>query len=219
MVLLPLLLAVSCGVFASGQTGGKKQSADVSYAFGVALGSDMKDTGLVFDYNAFLTGFKASMEGRNTRYSVEEAMELIQTAFAEIQEAKAAEGLEKSAAFLAQNATRNGVQTTASGLQYEVVKAGAGQQPVASDTVKAHYEGKLVDGTVFDSSRERDEPAEFQLDEVIDGWSEGIQLMKVGGVYKLYLPPDLAYGERGIDGVIPPNSALIFEVELLSIVK
>jgi FKBP-type peptidyl-prolyl cis-trans isomerase len=209
-------MAVAGTAFAGGN---KAKGSDVSYAFGVALGSDLKDTGFKFNYNNFLEGFKASMEGKEMRLTVDEAMEMIQAAFSEMQEAQAAENRLKGEAFLADNAKRPGVVTTASGLQYEVGTEGGGMKPVESDTVRVHYEGSLIDGTVFDSSRERGEAVEFPLDGVIPGWTEGIQLMSVGSNYKLYLPSELGYGEYGAGDIIPPGAVLIFDVELLEIVK
>jgi len=126
--------------------------------------------------------------------------------------------LEKGKKFLEENGKREGVTTTASGLQYEVLEMGKGEKPKASDMVRVHYTGTLIDGTKFDSSLDRKEPAEFPLDHVIRGWTEGVQLMPVGSKFKFYLPADLAYGEQGA-GTIPPNSVLVFEVQLLDIVK
>ena len=120
-------------------------------------------------------------------------------------------------AFLAQNAKREGVKTTASGLQYEVIEATLGQKPKATDTVRVHYEGTLIDGTVFDSSYKRGESISFPLNGVIKGWTEGLQLMSVGSKYKFFIPYQLAYGERGAGASIPPYAALIFTVELLGI--
>jgi len=126
--------------------------------------------------------------------------------------------LEKGEAFLAENAKKEGVKTTASGLQYKVLKEGTGKSPQATDTVSVHYRGTLLDGTEFDSSIKRGQPAEFPLNRVIPGWTEGVQLMKVGAKYQFTIPSKLAYGERGTPGgPIPPNSTLIFEVELLAI--
>ena len=122
---------------------------------------------------------------------------------------------EEGEAFLVANALREEVKTTASGLQYEVLEAGEGPKPTATSTVKVHYEGTLIDGTVFDSSYERGEPIEFPLNGVIKGWTEGLQLMSKGAKYKLYIPYELAYGERGAGASIPPYAALIFTVELL----
>lgn len=125
--------------------------------------------------------------------------------------------LNPGAAFLAKNKERTGVKTTESGLQYEVLTEGKGASPVATDTVAVHYEGKLVDGTVFDSSYARGEPAVFPLDQVIPGWTEGVQLMKPGAKYRFTIPPELGYGAAGAGGVIPPNAVLQFDVELLGI--
>jgi len=128
-----------------------------------------------------------------------------------------AKAKEEGEAFLAANAKREGVKVTASGLQYEVLEATLGQKPKATDTVKVHYEGTLIDGTVFDSSYKRGEAIEFPLNGVIKGWTEGVQLMSVGSKYKFFIPYQLAYGERGAGGSIPPYAALIFTVELLGI--
>jgi FKBP-type peptidyl-prolyl cis-trans isomerase FkpA len=119
--------------------------------------------------------------------------------------------------FLAENRKKEGVMTTVSGLQYKVIEAGSGAKPKATDTVRVHYRGRLVDGKVFDSSYDRGQPISFGLNQVIRGWTEGLQLMPVGSKYELYIPSALGYGERGAGGVIPPNATLIFEVELLGI--
>ncbi|MCA1950988.1 MAG: FKBP-type peptidyl-prolyl cis-trans isomerase, partial [Treponema sp.] len=132
---------------------------------------------------------------------------------------KAADNKAKETKFLEDNGKKPGVKTTASGLQYEVISEGTGAKPQASDTVKVHYTGTLIDGTKFDSSVDRGEPAVFPLDQVIPGWTEAIQLMSVGSKYKFFIPSSLAYGESGAGNVIPPNSALIFEVELIGIEK
>jgi FKBP-type peptidyl-prolyl cis-trans isomerase len=122
-----------------------------------------------------------------------------------------------AAEFLAANQERPGVKTTASGLQYEVLSEGQGESPVATDTVAVHYRGQLIDGTVFDSSYDRGEPAIFRLDQVIPGWTEGVQLMKPGAKYRFTIPPELGYGAEGAGGVIPPNAVLVFDVELLAV--
>lgn len=125
--------------------------------------------------------------------------------------------LEKGEAFLKENAKKDGVKTTATGLQYKVLKEGEGKSPKATDTVKVNYEGKLIDGKVFDSSYKRGEPIEFPLNGVIPGWTEGVQLMKEGATYEFTIPSKLAYGERGAGGAIPPNATLIFKVELIQV--
>jgi FKBP-type peptidyl-prolyl cis-trans isomerase len=126
--------------------------------------------------------------------------------------------LEKGNEFLRQNAEQVGVQVTESGLQYVVLQEGDGEKPVETDVVQVHYEGRLIDGTVFDSSRERGSPVEFPLDIVISGWAEGLMLMQVGSRYQLFIPSELGYGEWGASDIVPPNSVLVFDVELLEIV-
>jgi FKBP-type peptidyl-prolyl cis-trans isomerase len=151
--------------------------------------------------------------------TVEEADQVIRRYFEAEGEREGQENLENGNAFLEKNKAREGVVTTPSGLQYEILTEGEGPKPTAEDQVRAHYHGTLIDGTVFDSSVDRGEPAVFALNQVIPGWTEALQLMPVGSKWKIYLPSDLAYGERGGGPTIGPNSTLIFEVELLEIVK
>lgn len=195
----------------------KASKADTSYAFGMVLGKSLGETGVELDYNAFLKGFKDSMEKKELKMSEEDATMKIQTAMmaamAKISEANKA----KEEAYLSENGKKAGVVTTASGLQYEVLTPASGAKPGAESVVRVHYVGNLTDGTTFDSSVARGEPAVFPLNQVIPGWTEGIQLMNVGSKYKLYIPSALAYGESGAGDVIPPFSTLIFEVELLGI--
>ena len=153
-------------------------------------------------------------EYQQTMQKFQAAME--EKANAEAQKAAAANG-EKGKAYLAENAKKEGVKVTASGLQYEVIKEGSGKKPAATDTVSVPYEGTLLNGQVFDSSIRRGQPAEFPLNRVIPGWTEGVQLMSVGSKYRFVIPANLAYGEHGAGGMIGPNETLIFEVELLSI--
>jgi FKBP-type peptidyl-prolyl cis-trans isomerase len=191
---------------------------DASYALGMDVASSMKNSDMSPDLNEFFKGFKDSMSGGKTRFSEAEADEKIQQAFAAVME-KANEGLKQvETEFLAENSKKPGIVITGSGLQYEVLSEGNGPKPSATDTVRVNYEGTFTDGSVFDSSYSRGEPAEFPLDGVIPGWTEGIQLMNTGSKYKFYIPSELGYGSRGA-GPIPPYSPLIFEVELLDIVK
>jgi FKBP-type peptidyl-prolyl cis-trans isomerase len=194
------------------------EKARTSYAFGMTVGGDLEQTGLEIDYYAFTEGLKAAMEGGQTIMDRDEALEIVQDAFENAMRIQNVELREKEELFLAENAARPGVQTTESGLQYVILEEGSGPKPTENDIVRVHYEGALIDGTIFDSSYERDEPEEIPLDMVIPGWAEGIMLMNVGGKHRIYLPSDLAYGERGAGQVIPPYSTLIFTVELLDIV-
>jgi FKBP-type peptidyl-prolyl cis-trans isomerase len=192
--------------------------ADTSYAFGVVLGSDLKQTGLHFDYKAFTEGFQKSVEGQTPRISMEDAFAKVQSAFSLAMEQRATNNLEEGRLFLADNGKKAGVKTTASGLQYEVIREGTGAKPSMEDVVLVQYEGKLVDGTIFDSTKEDGQAVEIPLYGVIPGWSEGLQLMSGGSSYRLYIPPELGYGEDGAGGSIPPNAVLIFEVELVEII-
>jgi FKBP-type peptidyl-prolyl cis-trans isomerase len=160
----------------------------------------------------------ASAEGE-TVMTQEEAQSMVQTFFQGAGQRIAQENLEKGNEFLEENKSRPGVITTESGLQYEVLTEGTGPKPTQEDQVRVHYHGTLIDGTVFDSSVERGEPAVFGVGQVIPGWTEALLLMPVGSKWKIYLPASIAYGERGAGNDIGPNSALIFEVELLEIVK
>jgi FKBP-type peptidyl-prolyl cis-trans isomerase len=194
------------------------EQLDISYAFGMVIGSDLKQTGLTFDYNAFSRGLRDSMNGE-TRFSMEEAIRIMQTSYMAAMAEKAEVNRQAEIVFLEENGKKEGVTVTESGLQYEVISEGGGQRPRQDDTVRVHYEGSLIDGTVFDSSYSRGEPEEFPLDQVIPGWSEGLQLMTVGATYRFYITSALAYGEGGAGDVIPPYATLIFEVELLAILE
>lgn len=189
-----------------------------SYAIGLYFGTQFQTSGITLDYDEFLKGFIDANEGKDARISLAEAQERIQTAFQAAQTKAAAENKQKGEAFLEENGKKSGITTTASGLQYEVISQGTGAKPAAADTVEVHYEGALLDGTVFDSSYDRGEPLKIPLNRVIQGWSEGVQLMNVGATYRFFISPELGYGEQGNEA-IPPNSALIFKVELISIVK
>ena len=188
---------------------------DASYALGMNIGSNLAADGIIPNSEQFLLGMKDALFGEKTRFTEEEAMQKIQTAYTAMIEKKGSESMQKGIDFLAENGKKPGIKTTSSGLQYEVIKEGSGAKPSASDVVKVHYEGKLIDGTVFDSSYNRS-PVEFPLNGVIAGWTEGVQLMTVGSKYRLFIPSELGYGSGGAR-TIPPNSVLIFEVELLEI--
>lgn len=195
----------------------------LSYGIAFGLGQRMAADGVPMDVDAFSAGLRDAMEGAEPRMTPEEIQAEMQAyqerAMAEQQAAIAAAGeanLAASEAFLTENAQRDGVVVTESGLQYEVITMGEGETPSAESTVNVHYEGTFIDGSVFDSSYERGEPISFPLNAVIPGWSEGLQLMPVGSKFKLYLPSNIGYGPRAT-GPIPGNSVLIFTVELLGI--
>jgi FKBP-type peptidyl-prolyl cis-trans isomerase len=193
-------------------------AADVSYAFGTLMGNSLKATSVTIDYKAFAAGMKDAMEkGKKTKVTLEEANATVQAALAAASEKKAQDNLAAEAKFLAENGKKAGVITTASGLQYEVLTKGSGAMPKATDTVKVDYVGTLLDGSTFDSSIARGEPASIPLAQVIPGWSEGLQLMNVGSKYRLTIPSALAYGPEGASTTIGPNSTVVFEVTLLSI--
>lgn len=198
-----------------------------SYSFGLTIGQQLREMGLkdILQVEDFADAVKDMLQGNQCKISFDEANQILDTLFKELERKKSAEAAEKGKkareegeAFLAQNGKKAGVTTTASGLQYEVITEGTGRQPKATDTVRCHYHGTLIDGTVFDSSVERGEPCSFGLNQVIAGWTEGVQLMKEGAKYRFFIPFNLAYGERGAGASIPPYAALIFEVELLAIV-
>lgn len=197
-----------------------------SYLMGYEIGAsvqEMKKNGLEVEQSAFITGLNAALASEPMAFSEEEALAIMQK-FQEDQMAKlqnrqqeaAKDNVTKGQAFLNENKAKEGVKTTASGLQYSVKTEGSGKQPKATDTVTVHYEGRLIDGTVFDSSIKRGQPASFALNQVIKGWTEGLQLMKEGGEYTFYIPAELAYGEQG-NPSIPPNSVLIFDVRLIKV--
>jgi FKBP-type peptidyl-prolyl cis-trans isomerase len=190
--------------------------ADTSYDLGMLMGGNLKSTGLSIDIQKFMAGLKDSLSG-TTKYTTAEAQAAVQVALQDARNKKGAENLAAGKAFLDDNSKKAGVKVTASGLQYEVVSLGTGPKPTSSDTVKVNYEGRLIGGTVFDSSIARNKPAVFPLNSVIAGWIEGLQLMPVGSKFRFYVPSELAYGERGAGGLIGPNAVLIFDVELLSI--
>ncbi len=196
----------------------------ISYALGLGIGSQLKSMGAeTLNIDDFAQAIKDSLAGKE-QMKPAEAQEVVQKFFAEQEEkqrAKAAElgkvAKEAGEKYLAENAKKDGVTVTASGLQYIVLQEGTGKSPKATDSVECHYEGFLTDGTLFDSSVQRGTPATFPLNGVIAGWTEGLQLMKEGAKYRFFIPYNLAYGEAGAAGAIPPYAALIFDVELISV--
>ena len=203
----------------------EKELDRISYALGLSMGNNFRASGIQsINVQDFADGVAAVFDGVAPKMSYDEAKDEIRKYFEAMQkeqEAAAAQMADANAkagkAFLEENGKRVEVKTTPSGLQYEVLEEGTGATPTTNDQVKVHYTGKLIDGTVFDSSVERGEPATFGVTQVIPGWVEALQLMKAGSKWRLFIPSDLAYGPRGAGGLIGPNQTLIFDVELLEV--
>jgi FKBP-type peptidyl-prolyl cis-trans isomerase FklB len=191
----------------------KNDNDKVLYSLGYELGKDISRQELELTPEVLLRGVEDAISGGKPLVNTSQR----QAALKQIKETRAQHNLEQSQTFLAANAKKEGVQTLPSGLQYKVITPGEGKSPTDKDTVMVHYRGTLIDGSEFDSSYERGKPATFALRKVIKGWQEGLRLMKEGAKWELYIPPDLAYGKHGRPQAIPPNSALIFEVELLKV--
>lgn len=192
----------------------------VSYALGLSIGNNFQNSGINnLNIDEFVKGLKAVLEDTKPELSYEESKEIINAYFMKLQTERLELNKKAGEEFLAINKERPNVVTLPSGLQYEVLKAGEGEKPTASDKVKCHYHGTLINGQVFDSSEQRGEPAVFGVSQVIPGWVEALQLMPVGSKWRLFIPSDLAYGEHGAGDAIEPNSSLVFDVELLDIVK
>jgi FKBP-type peptidyl-prolyl cis-trans isomerase len=224
------VLVIVLALSASCQQGGKSVKLttnvdSVSYALGVLVGSqNLKQManapgGADINKEVLAAAFRVAMVGEQPVITEEQANGIVQKFFESAGEKQAQKSLEEGNAFLEKNKARQGVTTTLSGLQYEIITAGTGPKPVATDQVRVHYHGTLIDGKVFDSSVDRGEPVVFGVNQVIPGWTEALQLMPVGSKWKIYLPSNIAYGDRAPGGDIGPNAALIFEVELLEIVK
>jgi len=191
--------------------------AQVSYAFGMLMASNLISTDLDFDYDAFRDGFKTVLEKEQTQFTDQEAMEIVEAALQRVMEKRYEENRLREEEFLAKNKERPEVKVTPSGLQYEIFEETEGEKPKSDSVVKVIYSGVFMDGKIFDSSE--DEGASIPLNMVIPGWTEGLLLMSVGSRYKLFIPSELAYGKEGIQSLIPPYSPLIFTVELLEIVN
>lgn len=223
---LVVVMALSASCQQSGKSVKLQSNIDsVSYAIGVLVGSnnlkqlETAPGGGEISKEVMASAFRAASMGEEAALTDEQANELVRKFFESASQREAQKALEEGNAFLEKNKARAGVTTTESGLQYEVITAGTGALPVATDQVRVHYHGTLIDGKVFDSSVDRGEPVVFGVNQVIPGWTEALQLMPVGSKWKIYLPSNIAYGDRGAGGDIGPNSVLIFEVELLEIVK
>lgn len=198
----------------------KSDKGQASYAIGQQIGRNLKAQNIEIDAKTLAASLTDAMAGKSElkEDEIQKAMMKLQEMAMKKQGEEADKNKAKSAEFLEKNKSAEGVKSTASGLQYIVVSEGTGAMPTKTDTVKCHYKGTLISGEQFDSSYDRGQPAEFPVGGVIPGWTEALQMMKVGSKYKLFIPPELAYGASGRPG-IPPNSALVFEVELLDIVK
>jgi FKBP-type peptidyl-prolyl cis-trans isomerase FklB len=195
----------------------KNQKDKVSYIIGTEIGKNFKKQSVDIDPDVLTRGIKDAISGGKSLLTEQEIQETM-AAFQKEMMAKLEEKNKKEGeAFLTENKKKEGVKTLPSGLQYKVIKAGTGKKPKINDTVTTHYRGTLIDGTEFDSSYRRGQPASFPVSGVIRGWTEALQLMGEGAKWQLFIPPNLAYGERGMGGVIGPNATLIFEIELISI--
>lgn len=223
---LMVLLLSSGSLFAKEINNISSEAEKIGYSFGYLMGRSNADTLKDLDLDAFSQGLKTAAAGQKSSLSDEEMTQVL-TQYKRQSDAKelivlkqkAEENAKAGKAFLQENAKKPGVKTTKSGLQYLVLKEGKGKSPSANSNVRVHYEGRLIDGTVFDSSIARQQPVDFRTTQVITGWTEGLQLMKVGAKYRFFIPADLAYGQIGSGDIIEPNSTLIFDIELLEIIK
>ena len=219
LVLIPALLSTALITNAAEI---KTEQQQLSYIYGVQFGQNLKNDGFILDMDAFKAGFDDMINDNPPKIDQATAQRVIQSYQQQKQillAEKAASKQKESEAYLANNAKEEGVKTSVSGLQYKVLKEGTGKSPTAQDKVVAHYTGKLLDGTVFDSSHERGEPATFPVSGVIKGWQEVLPMMKEGGHWQIVVPANLAYGDRGIGNVIGPNETLLFDIELISVEK
>jgi FKBP-type peptidyl-prolyl cis-trans isomerase FklB len=223
IVLLSICFSVSALFSCNGQKGKssanlKSKEDSVAYSIGISIGTNMKKDEIdKLNIDLLVQGMRETLKGDSTAISNESAIGIIQSYLTDKQKMKSEAAKEEGRKFLEENKKKPGVKTTASGLQYLVMKEGTGPMPVPTDTVVIHYHGTLLDGTVFDSTIERGQPAEYPVNGFIQGWIEALQMMKVGSKWKLFVPSELAYGERQMGPKIKPNSTLIFELELLKI--
>jgi FKBP-type peptidyl-prolyl cis-trans isomerase FklB len=224
LAILASVLLLAGQIWAAEETSLKTKKDKVSYVIGVNVGKGMQQQSIDIDPDIFAKGLKDAMTGAKTAMTDEEMRQVL-TAFQKEMAEKQAEKMKVVAeknkkegeAFLAANKKKKGVKTLPSGLQYKVIKEGTGEMPKLTDTVTTNYRGTLIDGTEFDSSYKRGQPAKFPVKGVIAGWTEALQLMKVGSTWQLFIPSSLAYGERGAGNIIGPNATLIFDIELISI--
>lgn len=223
---LCLVLVAILGAATSllGQVDLKSRQDSMSYALGMDVGNNLSRLGVDLSADMIYQGLKDVFEAEGSKLTEAQVRTYMQafqqeamTAQQRQMEQKGQEAKARGEAFLAENAEKDSISVTESGLQYKVIRAGSGESPAATNTVKVHYEGRLLSGEIFDSSYQRGEPIEFGLNRVIPGWTEGLQLMKPGAKYRLFIPSDLAYGLRGSPPKIGPNEALIFDVELLEV--
>jgi len=220
IVIISVAFSFAVAAFAEDKPPQLKDLKDkASYSIGLNVGMNMKRQNVDVNQDAFTAGFKDALAGRKPLMNEQEVRETMM-AFEKDMQQKQNDAAQKNSAdaqkFMSENKSKEGVKTTASGLQYKVMKEGSGAQPKTTDTVTVNYRGTLTDGTEFDSSYKRGQPATFPVSGVIKGWTEALQLMKVGSKYQLFVPPDLGYGANG-QRAIPPNSVLIFEVELMDV--
>ena len=227
------IAVVLLGLFLAGQTAAlaaekkvelKTQKDKASYAIGLDMGNSLKKNGIEVEPDALFKGIKDALSGGNPLMTEQEIKETIMVLQKDLQarqqermKALAEKNKKEGTSFLAENKKKDGVITLASGLQYKIIKNGSGKSPKATDSVTVNYSGTLIDGTEFDSSYKRGQPATFKVNGVIPGWTEALQLMKEGSKWQLFIPSNLAYGERGAGAAIGPDSVLIFEVELVSV--
>ena len=216
---LAIITFTTCNTTSSFKASKPKTNNDsASYMIGISVGHSLKQQNVPdVNVNLIAKGIQEVLDG-DTTVTAQEAQMFLNTYFTQMRDQAAELNKEEGLAWLAENKNNPGIIETESGLQYKVLEEGTGKSPLETDKVKCHYEGRLLDGTIFDSSYEKGQPAEFGLRGVIKGWTEGLQLMKEGGKYELYIPSDLGYGPRGGGQVIGPNATLIFVIELLEVI-